>query len=423
MSEIKSTNKSLLKYGWLIVLGCMIIQAIPFGIASNIQPQFVGYVVEGEGFSLGAFSLMFAVGTFAAAIASPMIGKAYTKLSAKLIFSVGAILSGGGIIILGFSHSLSAFYFGYAVCQIGTGAISAIGVPVMITAWFDEKAKGKALGIAFAGGSIGNVFLQPIAVKLLTTVGYSQAYIYFGIASLIVGFVVSVLLIRMPKGSHEMVKGKVSEKEEHKNTEESNWGYTFGEVKSIGAYWIFALGFIFIGIYVSALAMQYSAYLKSIDFEPAMLGIVGSTFAIFSLCGNLIGGALFDKFGMQKTMMIGFVLASVACISLILAPKVPQLAYLYGASKGLSVFAYIIGPSFLTGSLFGKKDFGAILAVTNIFFALGFAFGSSIFGTIVDNMGYTTGWYFILGCIIVGYTMLLVSIKSITKLNKSKKIA
>lgn len=51
------------------------------------------------------------------------------------------------------------FYLGYAVAQVGTAAISSIGVPLLITAWFDETSKGKALCLAFVGGSIGNVFL------------------------------------------------------------------------------------------------------------------------------------------------------------------------------------------------------------------------------------------------------------------------
>lgn len=415
--EVKS---SYLKYGWLIVLGCMIIQAIPFGIASNIQPQFIGYVVEGEGFSLGAFSMMFTIGTFVSAICSPMIGKSFTKMSAKVIFTVGAALSGGGIVILGLASALPVFYVGYSIAQVGTAAISSIGVPVMITAWFDETSKGKALGLAFAGGSIGNIFLQQIAVKQLATVGYSQAYLNFGIVSMLVGMVVALIIIRMPKNPSEMVRGKVNESNSKSEEKESNWGYTFGEVKSIKAYWIFAVAFVFIGIYVSALAMQYSAYLKSVNFEPKVLGMVGSVFAISSLAGNLCGGALYDKLGMLKTTIIGMILAAVACLSLIFAPKIPQLAYLYASTKGLSVFAYIIAPSFLTGSLFGKKDFGSILAITNIFFAVGFAFGSSIFGFIVDGLGYTMAWYIMLACIVIGYLMLLTAIKSITTINKKK---
>ena len=48
----------------------MLIQAIPFGVASNIQPQFVSYVVEENGFTLAGFSLIFTLGTIASAVAS-----------------------------------------------------------------------------------------------------------------------------------------------------------------------------------------------------------------------------------------------------------------------------------------------------------------------------------------------------------------
>ena len=40
----------------------------------------------------------------------------------------------------------------------------------------------------------------------------------------------------------------------------------------------------------------------------------------------------------------------------------------------------------LTGSFFGQKDFGSILGVVQIFFAVGFAAGSSVFGLLVDKL-------------------------------------
>lgn len=42
---------------------------------------------------------------------------------------------------------------------------AGIGVPMLINAWFDETSKGKAMGIAYAGGSIGNIFLQQLVVR------------------------------------------------------------------------------------------------------------------------------------------------------------------------------------------------------------------------------------------------------------------
>ena len=45
----QTKQKSTFFYGWLIVVGCMLIQAVPYSLAANIQPAFTSYVTSGEG--------------------------------------------------------------------------------------------------------------------------------------------------------------------------------------------------------------------------------------------------------------------------------------------------------------------------------------------------------------------------------------
>ena len=80
----------------------------------------------------------------------------------------------------------------------------------------------------------------------------------------------------------------------------------------------------------------------------------------------------------------------------------------------------MIGPSLLAGSFFGKKEFGAILGVVQIFFAVGFAAGSSIFGLLVDKMGYGVAWIFVLSFIVVCYAALITASIGMNKLNKER---
>ena len=369
MDTLKSKKFST---GWLIVVACMLIQAIPFGVASNIQPQFVSYVVQEKGFTLAGFSLIFTLGTIASAIASPFIGVLFNKISTKLLYILGCILSGGGFLAFSMCNQLWQFYIVAAVVQVGTAVISSIGVPLLINSWFDEETKGKAMGIAFAGSGLGNIFLQQLVASSLATNGASKSYLLFGALSLIVGVPVSLF---------------------------------------------------FLGMYVSALAVQYPAYLKThAGFSASMVGTVGSVFALFCLGGNLFGGVIFDKLGTTKGLVVAFILAAVSCVSLMFAKQVAFLAFVFATLKGLSVFAYMIGPSMLTGSFFGQKDFGAILGVVQIFFAVGFAAGSSVFGLLVDSMGYGVAWIFVLVFIVICYGALIVSSIGMNKLNK-KRIA
>ena len=414
-----SINKKKFSNAWLIVVACMLIQAIPFGVASNIQPQFVSYVVEERGFTLAGFSLIFTLGTVASAVASPFIGVLFNKVNTKVMYLLGCILSGGGFLAFSMCKELWQFYIVAAVVQVGTSVISSIGVPLLINKWFDEESKGKAMGIAFAGSGLGNIFLQQLVASSLSTNGASKSYMMFGALSLIVGIPVSLLFLRMPKNESEVVRG--NKKSESATTSSNNFGYTFKEASKLKYFWLFGFALFFLGMYVSALAVQYPAYLKvHLNLDPSIVGNVGSIFAFFCLFGNLFGGAIFDKLGVTKGLIFALILAAVSCLSLMYSNVIPQLAYVFAVLKGLSVFAYMIGPSLLTGSFFGQKEFGAILGVVQIFFAVGFAAGSSIFGLLVDNLGYGVAWYFVLAFIFICYFSLIATSIGMEKLKKEK---
>lgn len=419
----KTEQKSSSRRQWIVVAGCMLMQAIPFGVASNIQPQFISYVVEGEGFSLAAFSMLFTIGTLVSAVVSPGIGYIYSRINPKLLLLIGAAMSCGGFALFAFSHRLWQFYLVAAIVQVGVAIISSIGVPVIINAWFDDDMRGKALGIAFAGGSIGNIFLQTLAANALARQGYSWSYFMFGILGLVVGIPVALTMIRFPKNGERAAQSEHAGRKQKQQKAEADWGYTLGEVRREKYFWLCVIGFIFMGIYISALAVQYPAYLKGhLQLEAAIVGLVGSVFALFSLLGNVGGGALFDKLGPVRGLAAAFVLAAVACISLLLAAQFPLMAFVFAAAKGLSVFSYMLGPAYLTGSLFGKKEFGAILGLINLGFAAGFAAGSTIFGLIVDFGNYTMAWLVMLACIFIGYAMVLIAAKQL-QIRRKERIA
>ena len=414
-----TTTKKNFATGWLIVVACMLLQAIPFGVASNIQPQFVSYVVDEYKFTLAGFSLIFTLGTVASAVASPFIGSLFNKVNTKVMFTVGCILSGGGFLAFSFCNKLWEFYIIAAIVQIGTATFSAIGVPLLISRWFDEASRGKAMGLAFAGSGLGNIFLQFFVTESLANFGPSRSYLMFGALSLIVGIPISLFLIRMPHNDNEIVRGKNASNEPHKTS--TNFGYTFKEATKLKYFWLFGFALFFLGMYVSALAVQYPAYLKvHLNLDPSIVGNVGSIFAFFCLFGNLFGGAIFDKLGTTKGLIFALILAFVSFLSLMYSNVIPQLAYVFAILKGLSVFANMIGPSLLTGSFFGQKEFGAILGVVQIFFAVGFAAGSSVFGLLVDNLGYTVAWYTVLAFIFVCYLSLIATSIGMEKLKKEK---
>lgn len=406
-----TNNKIDNKKKYFIVFICMFLQAVPYSIAQNIQPLFVPYVIKQFGFSLAGFSLIFTCGAIASAIFSPVLGNVFEKVNIKLLFLLGATLSAVGFIGFGFSHNLAQFYVLAAMQKVGCLLFSGIGVPYLINSWFPKEGRGKALGIAFSGGSIGNVFLQQITSQMLAARGATYSYIFFGVLALVCSLPIVMIFVRLPKaGEVEVVEENESEEVQTSGFE----GLGAKATKQNKYFWLFSIGYAIIAVSISALSTQYATYFTGeLGLSATLVGTLGSVFAAFCLIGNVSGGALFDKIGTLKTMTISMLLKGVAIVALIFCAKVPALAFLFSIAYGLNVYSYMSAPAFMATDVFGKKESSKIFGTISLLFALGYAFGSTLVGMIVDKVGFGAAWIVMLGCVVVGYTLLLGSIKKV----------
>ena len=408
---LSTNNKIDNKKKYFIVFICMFLQAVPYSIAQNIQPLFVPYVIKQFGFSLAGFSLIFTCGAIASAIFSPVLGNVFEKVNIKLLFLVGATLSAVGFMGFGFSHNLAQFYVLAAMQKVGCLLFSGIGVPYLINSWFPKEGRGKALGIAFSGGSIGNVFLQQITSQMLASRGVTYSYIFFGVLALVCSLPIVMIFVRLPKaGEVEVVEENEAEEVQTSGFE----GLGAKATKQNKYFWLFSIGYAIIAVSISALSTQYATYFTGeLGLSATLVGTLGSVFAAFCLIGNVSGGALFDKIGTLKTMTISMLLQGVAIVALIFCAKVPALAFLFPIAYGLNVYSYMSAPAFMATDVFGKKESSKIFGTISLLFALGYAFGSTLVGMIVDKVGFGAAWIVMLGCVVVGYTLLLGSIKKV----------
>lgn len=408
---LSTNNKIDNKKKYFIVFICMFLQTVPYSIAQNIQPLFVPYVIKQFGFSLAGFSLIFTCGAIASAVFSPVLGNVFQKVNIKLLFLLGATLSAVGFMGFGFSHNLAQFYVLAAMQKVGCLLFSGIGVPYLINSWFPKEGRGKALGIVFSGGSIGNVFLQQITSQMLASRGVTYSYIFFGVLALVCSLPVVMIFVRLPKA------GEVEVVEENEAEEVQTSGFDGLGAKATKKnkyFWLFSIGYAIIAVSISALSTQYATYFTGeLGLSATLVGTLGSVFAAFCLIGNVSGGALFDKIGTLKTMTISMLLQGVAIVALIFCAKVPALAFLFSIAYGLNVYSYMSAPAFMATDVFGKKESSKIFGTISLLFALGYAFGSTLVGMIVDKVGFGAAWIVMLGCVVVGYTLLLGSIKKV----------
>lgn len=416
-STIRKNKK--IATGWLIVIACMLVQAIPNGIVANTQALYMYPVMQAKGFTVSQFSLIFTIGTIVPAVIGPFIGSMYAKLNTKMLYLVGGILLSGGFMTFSIADKLWQFYAIAAIAQVGSSLVSGIGIPMLLNSWFDETTKGKAMGMAFAGGSIGNIFLQQLVTGTISSRGYAHSYFVFGLVGLVTIIPIALFMVRMPKNENEIIRGKAQKKEE--NTTSIDISYTLKEAQKNKYFWIMGIGLIFVGIYVSAYSIQYAAYFQGeLQLSSSTIATTGSLFAMASLFGALVGGILFDKLGVLKTLLIAAIAVIGSGSALLMAGSSPLFAHAHSVLKGVATFVYMMGPAYMVGSFFGNKEYGQILGLINLNFAIGFCSGSALFGVLAENFGYNVTWIGILVCVVMAFTLLIIATKGMTKANKER---
>ena len=405
--------------GWLMVIACMLVQAIPYCIVANTQALYMYPVMEAKGFTLSQFSLIFTIGTIVPALIGPFIGGIYRKVNTKILYLIGGILLSCGFMTFSIAEKLWQFYAIAGVVQVGASIVAGIGVPMLINAWFDETSKGKAMGIAYAGGSIGNIFLQQLVVRTISSRGYAHSYFTFGLVALIAIIPITLFMIRMPKNESEIVRGKAQQKEEKTNSVDIS--YTLKEAQKNKYFWMMGMGLFFVGIYVSAYSIQYAAYFQGeLQLSSSTIATTGSLFAMASLLGSMVGGILFDKLGILKTLSIAAIAVIGSGVALLMPGSSPLFAHAHSVLKGIATFIYMMGPAYMVGSFFGNKEYGQILGLVNLNFAIGFCSGSALFGVFAENFGYNATWIGILVCVVIAYISLTIAAKGMTKVNKER---
>ncbi|MEY8441708.1 conjugated bile salt MFS transporter [Lactobacillaceae bacterium 24-114] len=435
-SATLSPHKVSKAYKYFMVFLCMLTQAIPYGIAQNIQPLFVHPLVNTFHFTLASYTLIFTFGAVAASITSPFIGKGLQKFNFRLMYIIGIALSALAYIIFGFSTRLSGFYTAAIICMIGSTFFSGQGVPWVVNHWFPAKGRGAALGIAFCGGSIGNIFLQPITQEILkhymtgnTKTGHlvSMApFFYFAAALLITGLIIACF-IRTPKKDEVVISATESQNNKAalaKKKEEEFKGWTGKEVLKMKEFWVFSLGFLIIGLGLASLNEDYAAFLDT-KLSLTDVGFIGSMYGIGCLIGNVSGGILFDKFGTAKSMAYAGCMYVLSIAMMIFISHQPFAAHssriagiAYAIFCGLAVFSYMSGPAFMAKDLFGSREQGVMLGYIGLAYAIGYAIGAPLFGIIKGKSSFTVAWYFMMSFVIIGFILLVFAVVRIKRYQK-----
>jgi len=384
---------------WIILAACFIIMAVAFSIVNSISSLFLEPVTKDLGLSISSFSLIFTIGAITNSFMSPIIGKLISKVPLKVIMSIGALLAGGGFFCYAFAKQIWMFYLIAIIVGIGISCLTTIPIATTLTHWFKDK-KGTALGIATSGAGTGSFIWMQIVSRMLMRFSYQATYAILGLIILVVCLPLALFIMTIPPDT--TIEAKQKEKVAHPKI---HWSHQLI---------LFAIGLFLLGVCISGTKMHIQPYLTTLNHPLTFNANVGSTQSVFALLGSLIGGYVFDKLSLRKSVLIFVSMALISYICLIFGNFQPLL-FIFAALFGLCLCLPSVLPTYGTSALFGQVHYSMYLGFINMIFTLGGALGPVISGFIADHLTYNLVWVIYFVITIFYLIFLLLAFKKTTK--------
>ncbi|MDA8846576.1 MFS transporter [Candidatus Pelagibacter sp.] len=269
------------------------------------------------------------------------------------------------------------------------------------------RTRGRALSISWFGLSSAEFIMPVLMVYLLTIIDWQNLWLIFSITVLIILPTASFLLIK-----NLNLDSREASDENIKEVEIKQWSRR--EVIKDYRFYIISLNMLAMPWIFTGFAVFQSFIQTSKGWGPYVIAQSFMSYSILSVLTLFLSGFLIDKFTSRK-LLIYMNIPLLFSVVVLYFFDTPITAFLFLGLVGISNgFANILGSS-TWAELYGVKYLGSIKALTTALMVFATAFGTALFGLLID-LGFTVdGIAFISGCYIFFSLILLFLVRK--KLN------
>ena len=329
----------------------------------------------------GQFGSIYASATLCSSLLLIWVGKKIDDVNIfKFAFFVTILLS---FACFFFSKITSIFLLFIAIFLMrfsGQGMMSHTA-STTISRYF-TKTRGRALSISWFVLSSAEFILPVLMIYLLSILDWQNLWLIFSITVLIVLPISSYLLIK-----NLNLDSRETESEDIKEIEIKQWKRV--EVIKDYRFYIISLNMLAMPWIFTGFAVFQSFIQTSKGWGPYVIAQSFMSYSILSVLTLFLSGFLIDKFTSRKLLIYMNIPLLLAVIVLILFDT-SITAFIFLGLVGISNgFANILGSS-TWAELYGVKYLGSIKALTTALMVFATAFGTALFGFLID-IGFTVG--------------------------------
>ena len=367
-----SLNKKVIIFGFIFTFFSSFGQSFFLGL-------FNAPIRNELGITHGQFGGIYATSTICSSLLLIWVGKKIDDYRLLNYSFFVIILLFASSLFFSFINSIYFLAIGIFLMRLSGQGLMSHTSTTSISRFF-EKSRGKALSTIWLGLSAAE-FILPLSVTYFFVV-YSWRTVWQGIAILIILFLPLVILNTIKSIN---LDSREDENLNLKKIKIKNWKRK--EVIKDYRFYIVSLNMLAMPWIITGIFVYQSFITDSKVWSAYTIPKAFMVYSIASIITLFSSGFLVDKFTSRK-------LIPIMNIPLLLAMAVlfhyqnEIYAYLLFGLVGISNgFANVLGSS-TWAEIYGVKYIGSIKALTTAFMVFATAFGTAVFGVLIDN-GFT----------------------------------
>ena len=366
----KSLNFKVILFGFIFTFFSSFGQSFFLGL-------FNSSIRDALSITHGQFGSIFASATLLSSLVLVWIGKKIDDVNILKFASYVIIFLSISCFIFSKISSVIFLFIGIFLMRLAGQGLTTHTATTTISRYF-EKNRGRALSTCWLGLSLAEFTMPVLIVFLLTFIEWRDIWISISILIIIILPVTTYSLVRNVK----LDSREDSSKKDETRRETKQWK----RIEVLKDYRFYVICMTMLAMpWIATGTFVYQSFIStSKGWGPYVIAQSFMAYSIFSVITLFVSGFLIDKFSSRRLLIyMNMPLLMATIVLFYFDSSFSSFIFLglIGISNGL---ANVLGSS-TWAEIYGVKYIGSIKALTTALMVFSTAFGTALFGILIDN--------------------------------------
>jgi MFS family permease len=394
-------------YGWIIFSLSLTNLLVEGGIKNTVPVVYVA-LRDSLQWSAAATAGIFSLGGLTGALCAPLLGRLLDRIGPRYLFPLGGLLILLGYLTSSYATALWHLYILYGIlATVGENSISSFTTAATLSPWFPRN-RGRMLGLADAGNSLGQVIFLPVAQLLIATIGWRDTFRLFGLLFFLLVGPANFLLQRRPPGHSAVVKGdgawETGTPSSRSTTPDAP---RMRQILRHPLVWCLVMARLLATMGNHLTQVHMIAFFIAAGYDPLLAATAMGAVGLVGLLGRPLSGTLSDVLGREVVYTVGSGMQIGGIVALLTLGDGQRLwpILLFVALNGLSdgIGGLVVGAK--AADLFPTRALGTVMGLVQMGRGLGIMVGPLLGGWLFDRQGHYGAAYLLavaLVCVAIG---------------------